>query len=92
MFRWNSRHGHVTEETPEIQMERKRDTERIAHALCGLWEVQRRRLLMLADGKSMREIAREEYPKGHPNLRMVKGMKEVVLFAFGGLNGQTHQE
>ena len=41
-------------------MERKRDTERIAHALCGLWEVQRRRLLMLMDGISVNEIARRE--------------------------------
>ena len=46
-----------TEETPETKMERKQDTERIARALDGLSEVQRRRLLMLADGKSMREIA-----------------------------------
>ena len=32
----------------------------IAHALDGLSDVQRCRLLMLAGGKSMREIAREE--------------------------------
>ena len=49
-----------TEETPETQMERELDTERIAHALDGLSEVQRRRLLKFAEGKSMREIAREE--------------------------------
>ena len=47
-------------ETPEIRMERKLESERIAHALDGLSEVQRRRLLMLADGKSVREIARRE--------------------------------
>lgn len=38
----------------------KMDAERIACALDGLSEVQRRRLLMFADGKSIREIAREE--------------------------------
>ncbi len=51
---------YASEETPETQMEQELDTERIAHALDGLSEVQRRRLLMLAEGKSMREIAREE--------------------------------
>ena len=47
-------------ETPETKMEREMDTERIAQALDGLSEVQRRRLLMLAEGKSVREIARRE--------------------------------
>ena len=42
-----------TEETPETQMERELDTERIAHALDGLSEVQRRRLLKFAEGKSI---------------------------------------
>lgn len=44
----------------ETQLEREMDAERIACALDGLSEVQRRRLLMFADGKSIREIAREE--------------------------------
>ena len=47
-------------ETPETKMERELDTERIAQALDGLSEVQRRRILMLAEGKSVREIARRE--------------------------------
>ena len=47
-------------ETPETKMEREMNTERIAQALDGLSEVQRRRLLMLAEGKSVREIARRE--------------------------------
>lgn len=47
-------------ETPETKMEREMDTESIAQALDGLSEVQRRRLLMLAEGKSVREIARRE--------------------------------
>lgn len=49
-----------TEETPEVQMERKQDTERIARALDGLSEVQRRRLRMLIYGISVNEIARRE--------------------------------
>ena len=36
------------------------DTERIAQALDGLSEVQRRRILMLAGGMSVNEIARNE--------------------------------
>ena len=36
------------------------DTERIAQALDGLSEVQRRRILMLAGGMSVNEIARKE--------------------------------
>ena len=47
-------------ETPETKMEREMETERIAQALDGLSEVQRRRLMMLAEGKSVREIARRE--------------------------------
>lgn len=49
-----------TEETPETQVMREIEAKNIAHALDGLSDVQRRRLLMLAEGKSMREIAREE--------------------------------
>lgn len=44
---------YASEETPEAKMKREMDTERISQALDGLSEVQRRRLLMLADGKSM---------------------------------------
>lgn len=47
-------------ETPEMKMEREMDTERIAQALNGLPEVQRRRILMLAGGMSVREISRRE--------------------------------
>ncbi len=47
-------------ETPETKMEREMETERIVQALDGLSEVQRRRLMMLAEGKSVREIARRE--------------------------------
>ena len=66
-----------TEEMPEVQMEREQDTERIAHALDGLSEVQRRRLLMLADGKSMREIAREEKVQHRAVVKSIEGAKKT---------------
>ena len=47
-------------ETPETKMEREMETEHIAQALDGLSEVQRRRILMLAGGMSVNEIARKE--------------------------------
>lgn len=47
-------------ETPETKLEREMDTERIAQALDELSEVQRRRILMLAGGMSVNEIARKE--------------------------------
>ena len=47
-------------ETPETKMEREMETKRIAQALDGLSEVQRRRILMLAGGMSVNEIARKE--------------------------------
>ena len=51
---------YADNETPETKMEREMDTERIAQALDGLSEVQRRRILMLAGGMSVNEIARKE--------------------------------
>ncbi|KAI4445937.1 hypothetical protein C823_000454 [Eubacterium plexicaudatum ASF492] len=51
---------YADRETPETKMEREMDTERIAQALDGLSEVQRRRILMLAGGMSVNEIARKE--------------------------------
>jgi len=66
-----------TEETPETQMERKLDTERIARALDGLSDVQRRRLLMLADGKSMREIAREEKVQHRAVVKSIEAARKI---------------
>ena len=51
---------YADRETPETKMEREMETERIAQALDGLSEVQRRRILMLAGGMSVNEIARKE--------------------------------
>lgn len=66
-----------TEETPETQMERELDTERIAHALDGLSEVQRRRLLKFAEGKSMREIAREEKVQHRAVMKSIEGARRI---------------
>lgn len=66
-----------TEETPETQMERELDTERIAHALDGLSEVQRRRLLKFAEGKSMREIAREEKVQHRAVVKSIEAAKKI---------------
>ena len=47
-------------ETPETELMGRFDREHLAEALCSLSEVQRRRILMLAEGLSVREIARRE--------------------------------
>ena len=71
-----------TDETPETKMEREMDTERIAQALDGLSEVQRRRLLMLAEGKSMREIAREEKVQHRAVVKSIVYSDGRVVFIF----------
>jgi len=68
---------YASEETPETQMEQELDTEHIAHALDGLSEVQRRRLLMLAEGKSMREIAREEKVQHRAVVKSIEAAKKI---------------
>lgn len=51
---------YAADTTPENETARKEDTMRINAALDKLSETQQRRLLMLADGLSIREIARRE--------------------------------
>ena len=46
--------------TPETELFRQLENQRIKEAFGQLSEVQRRRLLMLAEGVSLREIARRE--------------------------------
>ena len=48
------------DDTPETITESDFDNERINKALSGLSEIQRKRLLMLSAGLSVREIARQE--------------------------------
>lgn len=73
---------YATKETPETQMEQELDAERVAHALDGLSEVQRRRLLMLAEGKSMREIAREEKVQHRAVVKSIEGAKKIFIKNF----------
>ena len=68
---------YASEETPEAKMKREMDTERISQALDGLSEVQRRRLLMLAEGKSMREIAREEKVQHRAVMKSIEAAKKI---------------
>lgn len=58
-------------------MEQKQDAERIARAMDGLSDVQRRRLLMLADGKSMREIAREKKVQHRAVVKSIEGARKI---------------
>lgn len=51
---------YATDDTPETDHIRSERDARLYTALASLTETQRRRLLMLADGLSMREIARRE--------------------------------
>ena len=51
---------YSTEETPETALLLQLENQRIAKLLSELPEVQRRRLLLYAEGKSLREIARME--------------------------------
>lgn len=51
---------YSTDTTPETEMSSRDDTARVNVALDKLSETQQRRLLMLADGLSIREIARRE--------------------------------
>ena len=51
---------YATDTTPETEMSSKEDAARVNAALNKLSETQQRRLLMLADGLSIREIARRE--------------------------------
>jgi len=51
---------YATDTTPETEMSSKEEAARVNVALDKLSETQQRRLLMLADGLSIREIARRE--------------------------------
>lgn len=51
---------YATDTTPETEMSSKEDVARVNATLDKLSETQQRRLLMLADGLSIREIARLE--------------------------------
>lgn len=65
------------EDTPERILVENVEKERIADALDKLSGVQRRRLLMLADGMSIREIARAEGVKHTPVLRSIERARKI---------------
>ena len=46
--------------TPETVLEQETDSQRIAEVMAEMPDVQRRRLLLYAEGKTLREIARME--------------------------------
>lgn len=51
---------YAGEDTPERMLAQQIESQRLAELLRGLPEVQRRRFLLYAEGKSLREIARME--------------------------------
>ncbi len=51
---------YADKDTPEVLLEQMLDNQHIAELLEELPEIQRRRLLLYAEGKSLREIARME--------------------------------
>lgn len=69
--------GYGTRETPESQIERQMEAERISHVLDRLSETQRRRLLMFADGMSMREIARKEKVQHRAVAKSIEGARKI---------------
>lgn len=51
---------YAGEDTPELVLAQQIESQQLLELLQGLPEVQRRRLLLYAEGKSLREIARME--------------------------------
>ncbi len=83
-----------TGETPEIILQRKIDNNRsealIESAMNSLSETQRRRLLMLIDGLSLREIGRLEGVSSHSVAKSIWGARKIFLKFFperGSQNG-----
>lgn len=70
------------EDTPESIFVENAEKERIADALDKLSEVQRHRLLMLADGMSIRDIARTEGVKHTPVLRSIERARKIFKVNF----------
>ena len=68
--------------TPDTEMESAEKRRRIAAALAKLSETQRRRLLMLADGLSVREIARRENKDFKSVHESIDGAKKKFLKNF----------
>jgi len=69
----------ASDETPETITELDFDNERINNALSALSEIQRKRLLMLAAGLSVREIARIEDKNYRSVYDSIEGAKKKIL-------------
>lgn len=83
-----------TGETPEIILQRKIDNNRseelFDNAMNSLSETQRRRLLMLIDGHSMRDIGHLEGVSSHSVAKSIWGARKIFLKFFperGSQNG-----
>jgi DNA-binding CsgD family transcriptional regulator len=67
---------YAAKNTPEIELTRKGDAAQIKNALDKLSETQKRRLLMLADGLSINEIARIENIAPNAAWKSIEGAKK----------------
>ncbi|CFX07502.1 RNA polymerase sigma factor, region 3/4 [Syntrophomonas zehnderi OL-4] len=67
---------YAAKTTPEIELTRKEDATQIKSALDKLSETQKRRLLMLADGLSINEIARIENIAPNAAWKSIEGAKK----------------
>ena len=72
----------IDETTPEMLFFEQIENEHILETLDKLSETQRRRLLMLASGISIREIARVEGVEFGPVYRSIKAAKKTFLKNF----------
>ena len=64
-------------ETPESLLEKLEENEQLYETLKKLSEVQRRRLLLFAEGKSIWEIARMENVQHHAVAKSIEGARKI---------------
>lgn len=70
---------YAGEDTPERMLVQQIESQRLAELLQGLSEVQRRRLLLYAEGKSLREIARMEGVDHKAVKKSVEAARKIFL-------------
>ena len=66
--------GFADDETPDTVTARNEENEQLYVAMQQLTEIQRRRLILLSEGKSMREIARME---GVAHNKIIKSIEQA---------------
>ena len=74
--------GYASKDTPESLLEQTTDKQHIKRLLKELPEVQRRRLLLYAQGKSLREIARLEGVDHKAVKKSIEAAKKYFLKNF----------